>query len=94
MSHTLGPWHVDTNGGMGNSNVAFVVDGNPNHCSIANIRFSNYEHDAMANARLIAAAPEMYELLIKIGEKWNSEGDAKSRYAHEVRYLLDKIEGR
>lgn len=59
-NHTPGPWAVSR---VGSS--VYAPDDNP----IANIsKFAKTEEERAANARLIAAAPEMLEALIKIRE--------------------------
>jgi len=54
MSHTPGPWHIDMN-----SDEEWLGVWNKDGC-IAAIESDNPEEDA----RLIAAAPEMYEALL------------------------------
>lgn len=45
--------------------------------------------EAEANARLIAAAPEMYDLL-----RWIASGESpESELSHRACYLLARIEG-
>mgnify|MGYP001559712184 CR=1 FL=1 len=57
--HTPGPWRVETRGGMDGREVrvgaTFVV-------ATVNTT-SNEEGNRLANARLIAAAPRMYEFI-------------------------------
>lgn len=71
-AHTEGPWAIGMRGGA-NSNLVYTYDGATPHqdtpiCSV----FGLYMHcdineqkdcEGMANARLIAAAPEMLEAL-------------------------------
>lgn len=70
--HTKGPWHIGMRSGA-NSNLVFAHDGADQHhdtpiCSV----FGMYLHcdlheqrdnEGLANARLIAAAPELLEAL-------------------------------
>jgi len=52
--HTLGPWEVDAQ-----NKDAITILNNQAIVAVTNTRFRNYE----ANARLIAAAPELLEAL-------------------------------
>ena len=60
---TLGPWHIDWNGGMAPRILGKSWIGNIRE--IAEVKFHNGSDDpeVHSNARLIAAAPEMYEAL-------------------------------
>lgn len=46
-----------------------------------------------ADAPLIAAAPELLALLEKIQAGFESGTDIKSRYAHEVRFVIREAKG-
>lgn len=70
--HTPGPWHIGMRGGA-NSNLIYAYNGVDQHhdtpiCSV----YGMYQHcdvneqkdnEGLANARLIAAAPELLEAL-------------------------------
>ena len=68
MSHTPGPWVIDYEGTVGHIK-AFVGDKTPTVCKYGtDYRGERHsaleiEHQDDANARLIAAAPELYDSL-------------------------------
>lgn len=67
--HTAGPWRVDKNSASAvNANEKRVAETNPGCDCCADLRISK---EQKANARLIAAAPEMYEELKRL----HAEGD-------------------
>lgn len=55
---TPGPWAV--------GNKALDVFSRSADCSIADMASANSDEELLANARLIAAAPDMYRTLVKI----------------------------
>ena len=57
MTHTPGPWYVDS------THVRHAINTDNVHIAMANIGPGLTEEEALANARLIAAAPELYDLL-------------------------------
>lgn len=71
MSHTPGPWHVDHNGTVGHIK-ALVGDKTPTVCQYGTdyrgVRHSalEVEHQDDANARLIAAAPDLLAAAEKV----------------------------
>lgn len=73
MSHTPGPWHVDYKGTIGHIK-AIVNDVSPTVCKYGTDsrgeRHSavSLSHQDEANARLIAAAPELYSSLKELLE--------------------------
>lgn len=62
MSHTKGPWKVRLNGYDVINKDIFIV-------ACDNVALSDSE--CKANTRLIAAAPEMLELLEEVYQNWN-----------------------
>jgi hypothetical protein len=67
MSHTPGPWAYENYDGT----VHVFIDnegGTPSICKLVG-------NDKDANARLIAAAPEMLEALEAIDSYWSSTGE-------------------
>ncbi len=78
--HTPGPWRLE-----GPDNFSYhLTDQNGEHIAYLNkSRYVDNRQDveADANARLIAAAPEMYEALVEHGKGSN------------IRALLARIEG-
>ena len=81
--HTPGPWQVG-------STIALrhrVIDGNANE--VATMK-GEFELEKQANARLIAAAPEMYELLHAIWAKTDPSKDPKTCRA--IANLLDQVD--
>ena len=96
-AHTPGPWSIDTCGDPiiingpedGRAIVAWVPSAQDNPDE-------DWSPEELANARLIAAAPEMYELC-KLFEKCmeridGAEYDASYELA-KVRAVLAKVEG-
>jgi hypothetical protein len=88
--HTKGPWTMTANFHQNGDIV--VSDQAKEHegTSIARIANFNYWDEAEANAHLIAAAPEMYDLL----ELLEFEGSLHKRHLEMVRYVLDKAKGK
>ena len=81
--HTPGPWQVG-------STIALrhrVIDGNANE--VATMK-GEFELEKQANARLIAAAPEMYELLHAIWAKTDPSKDPKTCRA--IANLPDQVD--
>ena len=68
-----GPWAV--------GNKALDVFSRSADCSIADMASANSDEELLANARLIAAAPVMYDLL---GKAWDALPDD-----HPLRYEID-----
>lgn len=98
---TPGPWDVTTvdhsSGGSGASPSTLFRVAFPSHKDFTGHVADKCHGDSYANARLIAAAPEMAKLLRKIADrKWNSltQGcNAISDAQREARALLSRIEG-
>ena len=64
--HTPGPWHVTPSAEYaGSYEVSPAVDGEPDW------RYRETEDVAEANARLIAAAPDLLEVCGAIAERYN-----------------------
>lgn len=91
--HTPGPWHA-----MCDWVTAVFVSGGPGNDDIAELNYSEKalvsitREEAEANARLIAAAPALYEALNECADKlWvlrcNSR-DAKDREAAEKAFAM------
>jgi len=78
---TPGPWKVDEAEGL----PIAVIENNEDGNGICEVGIST-DPETVANARLIAAAPEMYELL-----KYMLEMDFIPK--ETIRILLTKIEG-
>jgi hypothetical protein len=73
---TPGPWHADADTRPGWEWNWHIMEGpdSPNRvCFMANT--SPDMEKAEANARLIAAAPDMFEALESLNAHWNGEGD-------------------
>jgi len=90
--HTPGPW---MNGSMEFTAGYRCVVNLPNGRSVdvADPRNRKTDPEDMANARLIAAAPEMFELIKTHLKDTGCDGDLCSRGWHEdFRKLLRKVE--
>ena len=61
--HTPGPWHATPAGHIGSENLGFVPLLTPFREGAHKDKFGNPTPEALANARLIAAAPELLEAL-------------------------------
>ena len=83
---TEGPWHMDSEGGVcgGFRGDETVVD---------NVSGSS-PNEAVANARLIAAAPELLEALHRIVEWVDAGCDPSQKSIEAARAALAKAEGR
>lgn len=83
--HTPGPWKVERDG----KDVWIMTDGRMISGSYVMDLERNLETD-MANARLIAAAPEMYRLLEYLG---GSEEPFSTRDRLQITDLLARVRG-
>ena len=100
---TPGPWKVTHEAGDFYENVGVSMDShqkNPNHFRTAHLWHSECEDDCeetVANARLIAAAPELYESLDKLLHQL-SINDDEGLFEHadmviDARAVLAKARG-
>jgi hypothetical protein len=93
MTWTPGPWHVETK-----TDSLFTHDSAPFHRVVAgDENLGVYPHKE-ADARLIAAAPEMAELLEEnygplLAGDWYADYDAASERLGRIRALLSRIRG-
>lgn len=96
--HTPGPWTIGTSAGY---NASHVYSGEDGVCTVYGI-FSHQSvqqvvddprcAEGMANARLIAAAPDMLEALHK-AEGWLAEWASAEPYIGEIRAVIAKATG-
>ncbi len=100
-THTPGPWHAfEQNASNPNTKGLFEIDANHPSGNRQTIAVTPYKGDAReleANARLIAAAPEMLEMC-KLLEECMETIDGKDGYdasyeLAKVRAVLAKVEG-
>lgn len=82
--HTAGPWRAVTPAGYGKDTL--IMSGTDIVASL--VRFE----DKAANARLIAASPEMYEML-KRCQRWIQSCNEYAGILNELEELIKKIEG-
>ena len=90
MKHTPGPWRIDNESPMKYC-VNSTVDNN--HIAMVNwgsLTFDS-EEEPLANARLIAAAPELLESLIELESKCNIFSEAD--YHVRARAAIAKAKG-
>ena len=97
--HTPGPWHVGMRSGN-NGNTVYAYNGESEHfdqsiCTVYGIYLyksakETKDNPGAANARLIAAAPEMYEALQRCHEWLQGTEPHRAQYIGEI---LSKIEG-
>ena len=98
-SHTPGPWTVHwgmAQGGEGH----FIMDSRDlqQFSHIATVTFHDDENDTKANARLIAAAPELLEacqMLVALEDSGAHDADTRwKRARRDMRAAIAKAEGR
>ena len=92
---TPGPWAV---GEWAVGNKALDVFSRSADCSIADMAPANSDEELLANARLIAAAPDMYKFIRTLYELiTNPEDDEEGlslRFIPEAaKQILDRIDG-
>ena len=75
MNHTPGPWEVHRTGYTGRSSAKYVINGQPSKPGNAYRAVAHIKHSTVspmeANARLIAAAPELLEALQEMYHAFN-----------------------
>jgi hypothetical protein len=91
-THTQGPWHVGAGNGEGsifsdNGRTRLEIGGTTLY-SIAQITRGWNEAEDEANARLIAAAPEMLEALQRLTHPMASDDDLQNALA-----VIAKVKG-
>jgi hypothetical protein len=104
--HTPGPWSwgrttVNTGTGAHEGDLQLVTDHRPIHCNdpvVFTVREDWTRHllthpEGQANARLIAAAPEMRELLQAIADADPDQVDIPGDWQTDARVLLARIDG-
>jgi hypothetical protein len=99
MSHTPGPWTIG--GESGNEGEAEVIVGNKRTICWTADTWSDAEGEASiteedrANGRLIAAAPELLDVLRDIDYCWDKyDEDDDPDLGKRIRDVLSKAEGR
>lgn len=86
VKFTKGPWSCHSPVG---SNGFWYVDNSPSITtgSVATL----YTENAMANAHLIAAAPEMYEMLDRVTSNYQEAASVAEHEGYETKYAQDKV---
>ena len=96
-THTPGPWHAFEQCSYSATKGLFEIDANHpsgNRQTIAVTPFAGDGHELWANARLIAAAPEMFEVLSELLDTLEmSKGYGFDEEYEKVREVLAKVEG-
>ena len=97
-THTPGPWHAfEQNASNPNSKGLFEIDANHPSGNRQTIAVTPYKGDGTelhANARLIAAAPEMFEVLSELLDTLEmSKGYGFDEEYEKLREVLAKVEG-
>lgn len=99
--HTPGPWRVGSTLGM-NANMICVGDDNEGIASVYGIPFNTDVSDpylkekrpkALANAYLIAAAPELLAALERVRLEWNESKFLKLATRQAVDAAINKAGG-
>lgn len=101
--HTPGPWTFLEADYLAEASGPFTIGGGPNNDDIANVysrenaTVSISDEEAIANARLISAAPDMVEALEKVmaaydAQSWPLENDI-GLFVDTVRGALRKARG-
>jgi len=95
--HTPEPWIADI-WGKGSFDIKAQVPGKAWHVIICARNESNKPLESEANARLIAAAPEMYQLLKNIYDHGFHATNTEKKIDHvgykEIENIFYKIEGK
>ena len=74
MNHTPGPWRVVATGYTGRASAKFVICPMTSNLAVAHIKHSTMS-PMEANARLIAAAPELLQALLNlVGTMCSADG--------------------
>ena len=87
---TKGKWIIDRDGS--------AIFSDSEDCYVAELSPANSDEQVAANARLIAAAPDMYDelydalQLLKGKSSW--DGDEFSQQAKSIQELLSRIDGK
>ena len=99
-AHTPGPWRTKTGPGWHDTYIVGELVG-AHEPTIATVRVHNNQQHHMANARLIAAAPELLaalEVLLPMFADWHSEfpqhvGDKEAPALQNARAAIAKATG-
>lgn len=91
MSHTPGPWKVNATPHSSNQSFVVLDSGANGHSKRVCAVYSDNEE---ADARLIAAAPEMYELFKELIDIEKGPCPGSSTWAKRVYAVLAKAEGK
>ena len=83
---TKGKWIIDRDGS--------AIFSDSEDCYVAELSPANSDEQVAANARLIAAAPEMYEELIFAMAALRDGDVSAKRRADKIEALLDRIDGK
>ena len=89
--HTPGPWTVRDHGGY----IEVETPDEPTVAHFGSLSFDGADHDwALANARLIAAAPELLAALKAMADRAEWYGDEDADSLCGARAAIAKAEGR
>ena len=94
--HTPGPWIHNPRAEPQNADRHICVNIPSGFARVIALVKQTAVDDAVANARLIAAAPEMYDFLAHLDELWTLQAGHKASLDDDrarLRALLAKIEG-
>ena len=90
VTHTPGPWAIEDCTPGESTGLRFAINSKDNVIA----RTTDGWKEAQANARLIAAAPELHEVLSELLETLELSKDYGFDDEYEkVRSILDKVEG-
>jgi hypothetical protein len=78
--HTPGPWHISQSGTYVRKSNGSIGDG-PKDFNVAEVNFPE-DPEGRANARLIAAAPELLYALQSVLACFNRHGYARKEWMH------------
>ena len=95
--HTPGPWYISETGPKWSINVGNGGDSNKHIAMVSCYQeFTNDHTENLANARLIAAAPELYELLEEIVNEtidYTNRTGKDVSWADKAKSIINKIKG-
>lgn len=89
MKHTPGPWKITEHSNVirGNCSRLLINITGPYMAPIAQLKGA----DNRANARLVAAAPELFDALVEALNLLNATTDAKDEQGREVLARLTRV---
>jgi hypothetical protein len=94
--HTPGPWRAGPNGGwgLGPINAVFTAESDLYGDLLASLQTVPVSPHMEANARLMAAAPDLLEALKQMLEVWEEDPAYGATHADKARAAIARVEGK